>query len=95
MGNRANARRAAQKLTHDARSVDSPGSPSMETGASQRSADRAIDVAARFLRFVPNPETSRTIVDYYVSTCKVQRGRRRLTTEAPPASLTGLSGIPR
>lgn len=67
MGNRANARRAAQKLTHDSRSGDSPGSPNMETGASQRSADPAIDVAYRFLRMIPGPEVARTMVDYYVS----------------------------
>lgn len=66
MGNRANARRAAQKL-HESRSGDSPDSSNYmaETGASQRSAYPAIDVAYRFLRLAPSPESTRVIVDYY------------------------------
>jgi hypothetical protein len=65
MGNRATSRRAAQKR-HEARSGDSPDSSSnIETGASQRSAIPAIDVAYRFLRLAPSGETARTIVEYY------------------------------
>jgi hypothetical protein len=65
MGNRAHARRAAQKLNSDSRAGDSPESSSLETGANQRSADAAIDVAYRFLRLAPSFEVTRTIVDYY------------------------------
>lgn len=68
MGNRAHTRRAAQKLNQDASRMgdnSSPESSYLETGASQRSADAAIDVAYRFLRLAPNPEISRVIVDYY------------------------------
>jgi hypothetical protein len=64
MGNRAHARRAAQKL-HENRSGESPDSLSMETGANQRSADPAIDVAYRFLRLVPGHEATRAMVNYY------------------------------
>jgi hypothetical protein len=66
MGNRAHARRAAQKLNSDTRAGDSPESSSyLESGANQRSADAAIDVAYRFLRLAPSFEVTRIIVDYY------------------------------
>lgn len=67
MGNRANARRAAQKLNHESRPGDSPDESlyNLERGASQRSADSTIDVAYRFLRMVPDTDVTREIVDFY------------------------------
>lgn len=71
MGNRANARRAAQKLVprpgalERTFSAESPDVLRFETAASQRSGDLAIDVAYRFLRFSPPPETVRVIANYY------------------------------
>lgn len=70
MGNRANARRAAQKLVPkpgliSSRPGDSPDPLRLETAVNQRSADPAADVAYRFLRLAPPPETQRQIVHYY------------------------------
>ncbi|PWN36511.1 uncharacterized protein FA14DRAFT_3483 [Meira miltonrushii] len=70
MGNRANARRAAQKLVPkpgllSSRPGDSPDPSRLETAVNQRSADPAADVAYRFLRLAPPPETQRQIVHYY------------------------------
>ncbi|MCO5590257.1 hypothetical protein L7F22_044226 [Adiantum nelumboides] len=70
MGNRANARRAAQKLVPkpglmSSRPGDSPDLSRLETAVNQRSADPAADVAYRFLRLAPPPETQRQIVHYY------------------------------
>lgn len=70
MGNRANARRAAQNLVHSeglghVQSDASPDGLRLETAANQRSGDLALDVAYRFLRLSPSPDIVREMVDYY------------------------------
>jgi hypothetical protein len=71
MGNRANTRRAAQKLVprpgRDAQPGDSPDAQRviLETAINQRSSDPVSDVAYRFLLLTPPADVQREMVNYW------------------------------